>query len=291
MGIDFHAFQFIRYVLRNRAAPVRALTLGRQSLHIPEWRLRKLITLGDGYKQAKYCEELLSDYFGIQEIHSTDNSAYEQATHILDLNQPITAKLDPYDLILDCGTLEHVFNVPQALSSVSAICAKGGQIVHVLPANNLCGHGFWQFSPELFFSLYSRANGYEETVVFMADISQETEWFRVIAPTGGSRIKIQSSNPLYVMCCTTRIAEHFSHSGIQQSDYVHLWSAPRAEKSKRNSAAVELLKKSPFANVLRQLRDTASKFSARDEDLLRSRSGQLERVSINALFIGNGDRR
>jgi hypothetical protein len=37
-----------------------------------------------------------------------------------------------------------------ALENVQAI-SGGGEIIHVLPANNLCCHGFWQFWPELFF--------------------------------------------------------------------------------------------------------------------------------------------
>jgi len=66
--------------------------------------------------------------------------------------------------------MEHVFNASQGLKNVTRLCAPGGQIIHSLPANNFCNHGFWQFSPELFFSLYSDKNGYSETEIFLADV-------------------------------------------------------------------------------------------------------------------------
>ena len=44
----------------------------------------------------------------------------------------------------------------------------GGMIIHALPANNFCGHGFWQFSPELFYELYSPENG--RSVPFLRQI-------------------------------------------------------------------------------------------------------------------------
>ena len=46
-------------------------------------------------------------------------------------------------------------------SIFSDLCKNGGTIIHSLPSNNNCGHGFWQFSPELFFSLYNEKNGFK----------------------------------------------------------------------------------------------------------------------------------
>ena len=33
--------------------------------------------------------------------------------------------------------------------------------VRITPANNFFGHGFYQFTPELFFRIFSAANGFE----------------------------------------------------------------------------------------------------------------------------------
>ena len=70
---------------------------------------------------------------------------------------------EKFDTIIDFGTSEHIFNVVENLSNISKFCKNNGIILHSLPANNNCGHGFWQFSPELFFSLYSENNGFSDT--------------------------------------------------------------------------------------------------------------------------------
>lgn len=70
----------------------------------------------------------------------------------LDLNDPIIARPE-YDLIIDCGTTEHCFNVGQALKNVANMTALGGYVYHMVP---LCSfnHGFWNFSPGVFVDFY-----------------------------------------------------------------------------------------------------------------------------------------
>ena len=100
-----------------------------------------------------------------------DFSNYEGATILHDLNVKLKdGEMSKYDTVLDLGTLEHVYNISNALFNLSKLCKVGGQILHVLPANQMCGHGFWQISPELFFSLYSERNGYGQTRVYTADV-------------------------------------------------------------------------------------------------------------------------
>ncbi len=195
MGIDIHALNFLRYVTKKRTLG-RVATIGRQSLLVSRRELARV--LGVSWKDTNlglYSEELLKKHFGATLVDSYDYSGYEGATHIVDLGKPI---------------------VP------SGLCASGGQIVHVLPANNFCGHGFWQFSPELFFSLYSDASAYSETGVFLADLRDKGKWFEVEQPKNGRRAEVISSGPLYVMCMTTKLGEIFPEN-IQQSDYVYHW--------------------------------------------------------------------
>ena len=37
----------------------------------------------------------------------------------------------------------------------------GGHFIGVYPIDNFCGHGFYQFLPELFFRCFSQENGFE----------------------------------------------------------------------------------------------------------------------------------
>jgi hypothetical protein len=91
-----------------------------------------------------------------------------------------------------------------------------------LPGDCQCGHGFWQFSPELFFSLYSSKNGYEQTEVFYADI-QSNEVEKLNPPSSGKRIEIKAYRPIYIMVRTVLSRKNYSHSEVQQSDYMYLW--------------------------------------------------------------------
>ena len=141
----------------------RVATIGRQGLHVPPEKVRKLLNLNQEIDYGKYCEDLLKAQFGAKSVDSFDNSDYEGATHIVDMNVRLK-KQYRYDTVIDGGSLEHIYNAPQALKNLSEMCEEGGQILHMLPANNFCGHGFWQFSPELFFSLYSGKNGYGTNV-------------------------------------------------------------------------------------------------------------------------------
>jgi SAM-dependent methyltransferase len=234
MGIDVHVLNFLRYAARKKVFG-KTLTLGRQGVYLPTPVLRKILDSEAGDLQDPYCEPLLKRFFGAGQVDSVDHSAYEGATHIHDLNRPLPdAMAQGYDTVIDGGCLEHVFNVPQALSTCSRLLKPGGQLIHVLPANNFCGHGFWQFSPELFFSLYSAPNGYNNTEVFIADLEDTDHWYRVRRPAPGQRVNIQSAGPLYLLVRSVLGSQAFDHSQVQQSDYVNVWA--RSETSAATSA-------------------------------------------------------
>ena len=53
-----------------------------------------------------------------------------------------------------------LFRSPQALSNLHELLNVGGFILHENPANNFVDHGFYQFSPSVYFDYYTR-NNYE----------------------------------------------------------------------------------------------------------------------------------
>lgn len=231
MGIDVHALNFLRYVARKE--PLRRVaTIGRQLLMITPGRLAELMGWSMATDFGMFSEELLARRLGATTVDSYDYSDYEGATYTADLNQPLQVTRE-YDAVIDCGSLEHIYNVPQALANISSLCAKGGRIVHVSPGNNFCGHGFWQFSPELFFSLYSESNGYGETQVFLADLTRPRHWFEVKPPSHGRRAEVISTAPLYVMCQTRKISDS-CRVEARQSDYVHQWQRKESTTRSQN---------------------------------------------------------
>lgn len=222
MGIDVHAWHLLRWAARKSNGFGKVATIGRQRMNIPAEELRKHISLPVDYQHPQYCEDLLIRAFAAESVDSFDNSDFEGCTFVADFNKPLVPTRQ-YATVIDIGCVEHIYNVAQAMSNISLLCANGGQILHCLPANNYCGHGFWQFSPELFFSLYSTENGYSETQVFIADLDDETVWYEVIPPRGGQRVAIWSDTRLFALCRTVRRG-NFSHENVQQSDYVFLWN-------------------------------------------------------------------
>ena len=252
MGIDIHALNFLKYACTKKTFG-DTLTVGRQGIHVTESAIKKIIKAKVDYKNKEYCEELLIEYFGAKKVESIDNNAYEKATHIHNMNEPIPQNLTrKFDTVFDGGCLEHIFNAPQALKNCSLFCKQGGQIIHVLPTNNFCGHGFWQFSPELFFSLYSKENGYTDTEVFIAALSETKKWYQVKPLRQGQRAEIMSSNQLYILVRTTLMDNEFRHSNIQQSDYLYTWNNLKDINNNKERLTLnkiyikEILKKIPF---------------------------------------------
>ena len=167
-------------------------------MHVDQSYISKHIGNRTSYQHEDYCENMLSSAFGSTSVSSIDNSDYEGATIVKNLNNPIADEyIGSFDTIIDGGFSKHIFNIPTVLLNIARMSKVGGQIIHALPANNFCGHGFWQFSPELFFSLYNTKNG--------------------------DRVNFYSSNPAYVLVrtLTTRVISDFQN--IQQSDYIKSW--------------------------------------------------------------------
>lgn len=217
MGIDISVLKHLKYC-KSYGEYNSTVTLGRQEIHT------QTSSILDGKIYGGFCEDMLIDYFGATKVDSIDNSSFENATIIHDMNQIIKNNSDigKYDTVLDLGTLEHIYNINNSFLNVSKLCNVGGQIIHVLPGDCQCGHGFWQFSPELFFSLYSNKNGYRETEVFSSDV-ESGEIKKLDAPRDGKRLEIKTYRPIYIMVRTVLSKKNYSHSTVQQSDYEYVW--------------------------------------------------------------------
>ena len=80
---------------------------------------------------------------------------------VCDLNTPyLPFEPNSFDLVIDGGTLEHVFNIGQALMNVANAVRVGGVIFHGNPVNWI-NHGFYSMNPTLLHDFYTQ-NGWEE---------------------------------------------------------------------------------------------------------------------------------
>ena len=82
-----------------------------------------------------------------------------------------------YSMVLDGGTLEHVFNFPVAIKNCMEMLRVGGHYIGITPTNNFMGHGFYQFSPELYCSIFTRENGFELVSVVAFEDTARAAWY------------------------------------------------------------------------------------------------------------------
>lgn len=154
MGIDLNSLNFLRFCNQSHGGFGKTITLGRHGLHITEKTatddFSKQVVAQAMLNNEYFVDETLMRHFGSTSVDSLDFSDYEGASIVHDLNVAISRDAAQFDTVIDAGTTEHVFDVSTATKNVMKLCSVGGKIIQILPANNYCGHGFWQFSPELF---------------------------------------------------------------------------------------------------------------------------------------------
>jgi hypothetical protein len=296
MGIDVNALNFLS-ISKNIKPLGQTVTIGRQELMLQERDLIKIIKTESGYKIQNYCEELIEQYLGASKVDSIDYDDYENPTHQVDMNEPLPEDLyGKYDTVIDAGSLEHIFHLPQAFKNCSLLCKPGGQILHMLPANNYCGHGFWQFSPELFFSLYSEKNGYKHTEVFLCDAENISEWYQVTEPIDGQQVNIISSVGIFVMARTFLQNTNFTHKKIHQSidwsvnkdvSLVNNFQAGITESSNIHSSDTnylkQVLKKMPFVGpLIKKMYATYLKLTGNSYFGLNSRNPGLTKYIVKS---------
>jgi SAM-dependent methyltransferase len=231
MGIDIHNLNLLAHAQDLGASFDRCIAIGRQALFIEDRvldehrRLRRqppLLMPPVSAGAPVYFEPLMQQWFGSSEVASVDASAYENATHIHDMNLPwpmADAARGRFDAVLDFGCLEHVFDFPTAWRNCVALCRVGGHVLHALPANNLCGHGFYQFSPELFFNLYQPQRGFELLGLFFALRAERGHWWRVASPLAlRRRVNLCNGHEVYMLVLARKTAELPPGPAPQQSD-------------------------------------------------------------------------
>ena len=249
MALTFHTFKFLEKLKNENFFFGETLSLGRLNNLINKDEFK---TLKVAFSDDTYADNILFENFNLKSLNSLDYSEFENADIICDLNEPIEKLKKQFDTILDFGTSEHVFNISQCLKNISDLCKINGHIIHCLPANNNCGHGFWQFSPELFFNMYSKKNGFKNTEIFLINLFDKKNWYKVNKQKLGERLELNSSEPLYILVKTKKIEKNY-FKNINQSDYEYQWSETSKIESNKKSFLSILNKnfKHKFKSILK----------------------------------------
>ena len=216
MGVKKQEFQFLQMFYEMNGPFGNVLTLGKQQIY---YKPQDPQNLG-----SKFLDSYCIDKFGATSVTSIDYSNYEGANIIHDLQNNLPLEHEgKFDLVIDFGTTEHIFDVAASFKNCISAVKINGYLIHGLPSNNSNGHGFYQLSPEVFFSLYSGENGFGDTRVFVVDRSIHGKWYELFKPEKGQRLNVLSRNETYVFCFTRKM-NNVSKLKVFQSDYVSSWS-------------------------------------------------------------------
>ena len=271
MGIDIYSAKFLRSEVKRGVNLGHVLTLGHQTVYMDEDAYRTLVvSMGKSCQETIFADDLFCG-LGAKSVDVMDVSRYEGANVLHNLNEPISRELvEKYDCVFDGGALEHIFNLPEALKNCMEMVKVGGRFITITPANAYCGHGFYQFSPELFYSALSDENGYSVERLLFVDRDQ---WYSVRKPADiGQRTQLLTREPTLLFVSARRVErKSVFYKWPQQSDYITAWNA---EGEASISAAREKSFKDYIVNcspIIKQLRANWRRYKHRRKCLPSNR--------------------
>lgn len=247
MAIENVILPFLVSSLKAGVSFKQSVTIGRQDLllwpdqikrtfdqhHLPvnDNEIEHILT-GENY----FADNLFRK-FGADVIDSIDHCEFEGATIVHDMNQPVPAALkNKYSVVFDGGTLEHVFNFPQAIKNCMELVQVGGHFISVNPCDNMMGHGFYQFSPELFFRIFCEENGFVVETLLIHEAWNSGKWLKVADPDQiHQRVGCLTTEPTHLFLRARKLRDvEVLKTTPYQSDYSAIWSKNLAQKTDKS---------------------------------------------------------
>lgn len=235
MGLDANGTKFLMFARQRGVSFSKTAMIGRQSLLLSPAKLSTNLRSFGFESTAGQAKKLIQDsneysegflkLLGADEIVSFDASAYENASVVHDFNHPIPDKYKAqFSVVLDGGTLEHIFNFPAAIKNCMDMVAEGGHFLGITPANNQLGHGFYQFSPELYFRVFSEQNGFKLQNLIIFEETSGSAWYEVADPdVVHERVTLRNNESSMLLIIAKKIRSLTVFETPQQSDYVAVW--------------------------------------------------------------------
>jgi hypothetical protein len=243
MGFDVQGVRFLLSAHHRGAQFARTAMIGRQELFLSAGSLGRMLERFGMPRDSVEVSRLLREengfaepllrLLGAEHITSIDASPYEHASISHDMNLPVPDILrDAFSVVIDAGTLEHVFNFPIAIKNCMEMVQVGGHLLLMTPTNNFMGHGFYQFSPELFFRVCSSENGFEVIRAIVCEADPAAPWYEVMDPAKAlRRAELVNCRRAYLLIQARKLRQvPILAVAPQQSDYTALWQDPGSKQ-------------------------------------------------------------
>jgi len=276
MGISGSAARVLLRQAAEKPFSGSVMQLGREKIYftyaeVEHWARESGVPVsGDVLSTIEDREAIVtdSDFFtmlGFDEVHSCDVSAYQDCTHVLDLNEPLPEDLvGKYDMVFDSGTIEHVFDQRTVFNNIHDLLKTPGRIIHFSPGTHWVDHGFYMYSPLFFYEYYS-ANLFDINVsqiwtVKKHALTRAGTWTFYDYTPGSLRLLTHSfPGPMGVHFIASKTEQSLRDKIPQQGEYARQWvdlnEATAHEDEAQVDGAVEIgsgmrrlktiLKKSP----------------------------------------------
>jgi hypothetical protein len=264
MGYDEIGLRFLLHAADRGVDYSNTATLGHLSLFSGEAGMLAALTACRGVTSPDVAAEMFRDcdgyidgflrYLGADHVESVDASDFEDATLVLDLNEPIPPEFDEqFSAVVEGGTLEHIFDFPTAIRNAMRMVRCGGHLILEMPVNNFAGHGFYQFSPELAFRVLSPQFGFRVLEAILVEPYRPSpRLYRVVDPeVAGHRIPFRSDSRTVLLVLAERIGPvpEFKPAPMQ-SDYSTQWQQSEADSAARPDTAAPSAVAPPAARLV-----------------------------------------
>lgn len=253
MGFDTTTARFHCHLKSQGVKFTNTAMLGRQNYHgltpsnliravfragatLSRSEAESILNAGGGYAESFY------RWLGAETIDSFDYSDYEGATQLWDMNEPLEEHhRGKYDFVFDGGTLEHVFRYPEALRQALTLLKPGGVFLSATPANSYLGHGFYQFSPDLPYSILRPENGMECGEVFLIEMRNNAKFYEVVPPAEARGRALASTPwPALMYFWGRRADEIPPRLAAFQPDYENAWDKGSHVERPKDAAGFRL---------------------------------------------------
>jgi SAM-dependent methyltransferase len=293
MGIIYSNAALLAKAKQNNVCFDKILTIGHQTLYLSQKQIKQLAKScgfkidSSDFTYKQYADKFFAMFLDAKSVMSLDYSDYEHCDIIHDMNHPVDSRYhEKFDVVIDGGSLEHIFNFPVAVANCMKMVKKGGSLFIFTTANNHTGHGFYQFSPELFFRIFQLKNGFVIRDVILekhpfpgAELSPKTKCFSVVDPSlVKRRVGLVSDSPVMIMvhAIKTETKTVFADCPLQ-SDYASIYSG-------NNDASVRLTNTTSYALLTKLLKKCFSLLPSQCKRYITGRRQLLSYSFLNRRF-------
>lgn len=119
-----------------------------------------------------------------------------------------------FNIVLDPGTSEHIFNIGNVFHRIHHALAEGGVVIHTNPCT-MVNHGFWNLNPGTYVDIYDHL-GYkiEELALLHGPLANRQRWDILDRPFDRYQVA-----PETTLLCVARKLKHATFSWPTQRKY------------------------------------------------------------------------